>query len=340
MKWTGHLLIIFSFFMHPAAAQRLEVLTENNKCSIRGLSVVNDQVIWVSGSNGTVGKSTDGGQRWTWMILPNLEKRDFRDIEAFDANNAVIIAVAEPALILRTSDGGRSWKAVFADSTKGMFLDAMHFANQMDGIVIGDPIREKPFIVTTRDGGHEWVRMDTNSIPSMADGEAFFAASGTNIKLSSTGNGKPYPLFVSGGKSSRLWIGTNPFKIEALPLNQGKESTGANSIDLLDDHSGIIVGGDFSQDSSATGNCILFDFSHSPIFHQPKISPHGYRSCVSYLNKKKLVACGTSGVDFSNDGGNTWQLISKESFHICQKAKKGNAVYLAGSHGRIARLIQ
>src|SRR6476659_5403840 len=96
-------------------AQELKVLNKEYKTSIRGLSVVNDQVIWVRGSNGTVGRSIDQGKSWQWITVPGMAKREFLDIEAFDANTAVIIAVAEPAIILRTIDAGQTWKTVFSD---------------------------------------------------------------------------------------------------------------------------------------------------------------------------------------------------------------------------------
>jgi hypothetical protein len=124
---------------------------------------------------------------------------------------------------------------------------------------------------------------------------------------------------------------------------QGKESTGANSI--ATDASGfyaVVVGGDFTKDTISNNNCVLVDLRNWRTgikFKQPKTPPHGYRSCVIYLAKKKLLTCGTSGVDISKDGGMNWKLISKEGFHVCQKAKKGNAVFLAGSNGKIARLI-
>ncbi|CAN5577677.1 hypothetical protein BH10BAC3_BH10BAC3_13500 [soil metagenome] len=75
-----------------------------------------------------------------------------------------------------------------------------------------------------------------------------------------------------------------------------------------------------------------------PSFKTPKTPPHGYRSCVEYISKYKLVTVGTSGVDISNDGGNNWQLFSTQSFHECQKAKKGSAVFLACANGKIAKL--
>ena len=102
-------------------------------------------VVWASGSRGTIGKSTDGGKTWKWSIVKGFEQRDFRDIEAFDAATAVIIAVDAPAYILKTVDGGESWKIVYENKKEGMFLDALEFWNEVSGIVIGDPIDRKVF---------------------------------------------------------------------------------------------------------------------------------------------------------------------------------------------------
>jgi photosystem II stability/assembly factor-like uncharacterized protein len=314
------------------SAQEIHVLTSSPKISIRGLSVVDDNIIWASGSSGSVARSTDGGKDFQWRKIKDYEKRDFRDIEAFDSNTAVIMAVAEPAVILKTKDGGQTWKEVFRDTTAGMFLDAMDFVNGY-GTVIGDPVNKKIFMAYTEDFGDSWkISSITNNI-SVADGEAFFASSGTNIKLS---NAK-FPVFVSGGKKSSLYFSSTSNHI--LPLLQGEESTGANSLALSPGKSsrGIVVGGDFAKDTATAGNCTLITLLPFTS-QQPKTSPHGYRSCVEYITENKLITCGTSGVDVSVDGGMNWQLISKESFHVCQKAKKGKSVFLAGNNGRIAKL--
>ena len=148
MRYTFLLLALIAFAV--ASAQKLEELTSGTKTSIRGISVVDDKIVWVSGSNGTVGKSVDGGTTWEWMPVKGFEKRDFRDIEAFDKNTAIIIAIAEPAHILKTTDGGANWNIVFTDSTKGMFLDAMDFYNKKNGLVVGDPVGGKIFLAYTR----------------------------------------------------------------------------------------------------------------------------------------------------------------------------------------------
>ena len=315
----------------------LDILTTGTKTHIRGLSVVNDNVVWVSGSNGTIGRSSNGGKNWKWTTVKGFENREFRDIEAFDANTALVMAADEPAYILKTIDGGESWKIVYENKSKGMFLDAMDFANSQLGIVIGDPVSGRAFIATTDNTGNTWQEHDSQSLPACDSGEAFFAASGSNVRYFA--NHEYY--LVSGGLRSRLITSSSAVD---LPIIQGRETTGANSIDVFDDGISdrpggrmVIVGGDFNAPDSTAKNC-FYSANGGKTWKEPKIPPHGYRSSVEYLSKKDLLACGINGVDYSNDGGKTWRLISKEGFNVCRIARIGTGVYLAGNNGKIARL--
>lgn len=333
------LSFLTSFSYSRAQGPTIEVLTSDTSTSLRGLSVVNENIIWVSGSKGTIGKSSTGGKTWKWMTVPGFEKTEFRDIEAFDANTAIIMAAGEPAYILKTIDGGDTWKVVFENKTKGMFLDAMDFAGALQGIVIGDPIDGKPFIARTNDSGNTWQEVSNGEVRAALDsGEAFFAASGSNIRLFLNNS----YLAVTGGTRSRLLKGATA---QNLPILQGKESTGANAIDVFDNGFPnkpgkriTVVGGDFSADSLITNNC-FYSTNGGKTWRKPKTPPHGYRSCVEYLSKKDILACGLNGVDYSNDGGRTWRLISKEGFHVCKIARIGTAIYLAGNNGKIGRVV-
>ena len=327
--------IIFHLFL-IVNAQKIEILSSKASVSIRGLCVVNDKIIWASGSNGMVAKSIDSGKNWTWIQVPGFEQADFRDIEAFDTATAIIMAIAEPAYILKTHDGGNNWQKVFVDNRKGMFLDAMEFWNEESGIVIGDPINGKIFVARTFDGGDSWQPLPENNLPQGATGEAMFASSGSNIRAISLSEA----AFVTGGTKARIFI--RDTKV-GLPLQQGKETTGANALAVYKNKSRkpakkmIAVGGDFAADTITLQNCALSSDGGKTWFN-PQTAPHGYRSCVEYITEKKLVTCGTSGVDISTDGGLNWQLISNESFHVCKKAKNGKGIFLAGKGGRIARL--
>lgn len=337
--------LAFSAYLSSAQNAVINILDSGRKTSIRGLSVVDDDIIWASGSSGTVARSVDGGKTFEWLTVAGYEKRDFRDIEAFDKNTAIIMGIAEPAVILKTKDGGKNWYKVFEDTTKGMFLDAMDFADEKNGVVIGDPVIDFPnnvYRAYTRNGGETWSHPqdDGKYLYNTASGEAMFASSGTNVIFIKAGNTftKNKMMIATGGLSSNI-LSQSPLKKTTLPLLQGKESTGANSIATYNGETFVIVGGDFANDKNADSNCVILNVDERDIFTQPTTPPHGYRSCVEYITKDKLITCGTSGVDISNDGGINWELISTQSFHVCQKAKKGNKVFLAGGNGKIAEFI-
>ncbi|MGY0037793.1 WD40/YVTN/BNR-like repeat-containing protein [Pedobacter sp. NJ-S-72] len=106
MRILLYLLLLTPFTVF---SQTYELSTVNigTNTSIRGMSVVSDSVAWVSGNNGFIGKSINGGKEWTWTKPKGYETLDFRDIEAFDKNHAVIVNAGSPAYILRTEDGGK-----------------------------------------------------------------------------------------------------------------------------------------------------------------------------------------------------------------------------------------
>ena len=318
-------------------AQLIKILDSGNQASFRGLSAVSRKIIWVSGSHGRVGKSTDGGNSFEWFTVKGFEHTDFRDIEAFSAKTAIIMGIAEPAFILRTTDGGKNWGIVYSDSSKGVFLDAMEFWNEQSGIAIGDPTGGKFYIIRTFDGGNKWQKIPGDKLPAADSGEACFASSGTNIRSLN----RQEACFVSGGLKSRLYIRD---RIIPLPILQGSESTGANSIAVRDSRklkNGkhlMVVGGDFAKDTLSLKNA-CYSCDGGQTWSYPETPPHGYRSCVEYITSEKLIACGTSGVDISTDGGKNWRLISSEGFHVCRKTKKDQTVFLAGAKGRIAKLV-
>ncbi len=325
--------------MHGALAQKpvIRVLDSGRQVSIRGLSVVNDKIIWASGNNGSVAKSIDGGITWHWMTIPGYEKRDFRDIEAFSANTAIIMGIAEPAVILKTKDGGKSWKRVFEDTTKGMFLDAMDFSGD-HGVVVGDPINNNIFLAITTDRGDTWQTSKPAAQPSYLntrEGEAFFASSGTNVQYF---NNQSRFVFVSGGMVSGIYHMDRRFH---LPFGKGISTAGANSIALSpDSKQAMVVGGNFNNDTASDRNSMLVYFQRAGIkMETPNTKPKGYRSCVIFLDNNRLLTCGTTGVDISLDRGMNWQFISPESYHVCKLAKNGKAIFLAGKNGRIAKLI-
>jgi photosystem II stability/assembly factor-like uncharacterized protein len=324
-------MLTFISLTNKASTQTIKILNHSSNASLRGLSVVSNKVIWASGSLGTVLKSTNGGETFEKMLVEGYEQRDFRDIEGFDEKTAIVMAIDTPAIIFKTTDGGKTWKKVFEDKTPGMFLDAMEFWNELSGIVIGDPIDGKIFIARTFDGGNSWRGLPEDNYPIVKDGESFFAASGTNV----TKRNKQEAVFVTGGLFSRLFIRDQSIE---LPFTKGSNTVGANSVAVNKRGNMIIVGGDYKDASNRNNLCFIYNKKENKI-STPTITPFGYRSCVIYLTESKAINCGLSGVDVSEDGGITWKNISSTGYHVVKKAKKGKTVFLAGSGGRIDRLI-
>ena len=64
MKHKITLLFLLILFAARSMAQHIEVLQQDKSTSIRGLSVVDDNVAWVSGSKGTIAITTNGGKTW------------------------------------------------------------------------------------------------------------------------------------------------------------------------------------------------------------------------------------------------------------------------------------
>ena len=115
----------------------------------RGSSSPSEKVCWISGSNGTVLKTTDGGNTWKKLVIPGHDKSDLRDIEAFDEDNAVAMGVGSPAKIFKTEDGGKTWLLTYSNDHPDIFLDGIAFFNKNEGLAFGDAIDNKIIILKT-----------------------------------------------------------------------------------------------------------------------------------------------------------------------------------------------
>ncbi len=315
----------------------LKQLTSGKNTSMRGISVISDQIAWVSGSSGHIGKTLDGGATWVWTQPKGYEKLDFRDIEAFDDQNAIIVNAGSPAYILVTADGGQSWKETYKNTDSLIFLDGMGFWNRNEGIIFGDPINNKMQLLKTTDGGLTWNNISDNLKKNLAIGEAGFAASGTTIRTNNDGK----VWIASGGKVSNIYYSSNygkKWKVYHCPIIQGESSTGPFSIGFSDTKMGIVVGGNYLKDKE-NSNHILLTTNGGKTWTKPVTPVLGFRSAVEHIKGQLWFATGSSGTDYSADGGQNWTNISKLNFNALQKAKNGNLVLLTGNRGQIYQLV-
>ncbi len=299
--------------------------------SLRGLSVVDDRVVWASGAGGTIVRSLDGGLTFA-AVGPAECALDFRDVQAFDARQAVVCSAGQPAVVLRTEDGGRSWREVHREADPAAFFDGMAFLPDGQGLLFGDPLRDGAYVLATEDRGMSWRRIPPERLPKVVEGEAGFAASGTNVAVAGR-----KAWVVTGGKQSRIWLANAPFRewqSRALPLLCGEPSQGAFSIAMAEDGRGVVVGGDYKEPGS---DFLAAAFTED--FGQTWTTARGiggYRSGACYVGNGRFVAVGSHGWSVSDDGGRSWTAHAEVGFHAVAASPLG-LVLAVGSEGRIAR---
>lgn len=335
LKILPLLAVVLCLFCSPVFSQWIQQ-TVNTPAGFRGLAVVNEKVIWASGTGGTVIKTIDGGKTWKVITVPGTEKLDFRDIEAFDANTAYILSIGngENSRIYKTVDGGVNWKLQFTNSDKKAFFDALACWDKNNCIAMSDPVDGEYVLIVTNDGGANWKPVVSNQMPAAKDGEAAFAASGTCLITQDKIN----VFIVSGGTDARVFRSTDrgaTWSIAATPLVKGTAGSGIFSIAMSDAQNGVIVGGNYEKPTENSNNLAFTSDGGKSWTAGSGLS--GYRSGVAYIDKKIIIAVGSSGSDITHDGGKTWQNIDKLSYNAVQ-AKGKRAVWAVGDKGMVAKM--
>lgn len=303
---------------------------EIDSSSIRAIQVVDNETIFYAGSNGDVGFTTDNGALWNVL---NIRYQDsiiphFRSL-AFNGSDYFALSIGNPALLYKISEGEATLQ--YTEEDKKVFYDALtFFDDNLHGIAVGDPTEECASIILTEDGGETWNKIPCENLPEIIEGEAFFAASNTNIKT--IGN---TVWIASGGNKARILKSTNfgkTWQVFETPIIQGNGPQGIYSIDFFDENNGIIIGGDYSKPLENKANkAITKDGGKTWTLVANNQSPN-YKSCVQYVPNtagKEVFAVGKTGISFSNDGGITWKDVSKEGYYAIQFIDE-NTAWLSG----------
>lgn len=331
----------------------------NTTASLRGIAIgdAHGQIAWASGTGGTVLRTVDGGSHWTACATPpGAGKLDFRGIQAFDAQAAVVMSSGKGDLsrVYKTTDGCKTWKLVFTNpDTPDGFFDAIVFQRRDQGWILGDPVNGRFYLALTQDGGDSWTRVISPSLSASDKGGAF-AASNQSLLLTDEG-----PMFGGGGgalyrgkwAACSLSLQYNDpetcyshayFQQTQVPLAAVNGSSGifalSSSLQAI-----VAVGGDYTAPADGSA-ATAFSNDDGETWTAPAAQPHGYRSSVAYdVNSRTWVTVGPNGTDVSTDNGRTWRPLAPDTTKgdAADADRQWNALalpWVVGPKGRIGKL--
>ncbi len=313
----------------------IKKLNSPSKSSLRGISVVNDSVAWFSGANGTILRTIDGGKTIQKINPPPIDTLDHRDVFAFSRDTVVLINSGFPPKVYRTSNAGKKWNLAFNFPAKELFYNAVEFVNKDFGLIYGDPVNGKHFILVSGNEGKNWISPPVENLIEAVEPESGFAASGSSIAFSPNRR-----AFIGlGGEKGRVLTSMLPYKewvaIET-PIYKGKATRGIYSITFKDNNIGVAVGGDYTEEDLISVETSIYTTDGGKTWKNPESALSGYRSCVAYCDEADVfIAVGPNGIDRSIDNGNNWSKISDISANSIQFIKGSNKGYLIDGKGNV-----
>lgn len=335
----------------PAAAEAVTVepkLTELEsgvEVLLQAVSVVDRDVVWISGHGGTWLRTLDGGATWESGRVPDADSLQFRDVHAAGRDTALLLSAGsgEASRIYRTRDGGRSWELRWTNREPEGFYDCMDFWDEDVGAVYGDAVGGELRVLRTRDGGGEWRLLPPEALPEAQPGEGGFAASGTCLRAGADGAGwiatgaAPVARVLRTADSGRTWS-AHPTAVVA------GESAGLTTLSFVDERDGLALGGRLGdpEDTLSVNVARTVDGGRTWTAAGRTALPGAVYGSDGSAGAG-YVAVGPAGADWSPDGGRSWRPlrrgVSYWAVGIAELSAGGGAIgWMVGPGGRITRI--
>jgi len=315
--------------------------TSGTTALLQAVSVVDSNVVWVSGHQGTYARTTNGGATWHAAVVPGADSLQFRDVHAVDSSTAYLMSAGDGTLsrIYKTSDGGATWRLQFTNQVPKGFFDCMAFWDPEHGVVMSDEVGGRFPMVATEDGGRSWRPIAADALPPALPGEGSFAASGTCVITRANGH-----AWIGTGNSSQARVlhtadGGRSWSAVVTPLPSA-EGVGIASVAFRDDRHGVVMGGSM-MDTSARVDNVAFTSDGGKSWTVVGRAP--FRSAIyggSYVpgaEAPTLVAVGPGGAAASFDDGRNWVTFDTSAYWSVGFASP-RAGWAVGPRGRIDRL--
>ena len=332
----------------PSDPPLVEVQQSGVTALLQAVSVVDSNVVWISGHDATVVRTTDGGRTWTRRPVAGApDSLQFRDIHALDARTAWILAAGpgDMSRIYQTDDGGATWSLQWTNPEPAGFYDCLDFWDERRGIAYGDAVDGELRILVTDDGGRAWRFVPQAALPPALPGEGGFAASGLCVDTHvggtawiAAGNAERARVFMTRDYG-RSWTTAD------VPVEAG-EAAGLTAI-VIDKSvgaagAGFAFGGNLTITDRRTNNVA---FTSDAGRTWTLLEPVSFNGAVygGIAINGSLIAVGPGGAAHRAAGwttidGRAWWGVGAIGIDITTPMNAPPAVWIAGPEGRIARL--
>lgn len=305
-----------------------------------GVSVVDSSVIWVSGTGGMVGLTTDGGNSWNFAAVPSADSLQFRDIEAWDERRARVLSIGpgSQSRIYRTEDGGGSWTLEWTNADPKGFFDCFDFWSWESGLAVGDATDGRIDVV--RSDGIVWAAVPDTALPEAHEGEGAFAASGTCLFTARDSLAWIVTGSAAGSRIYRTVDRGSSWSHTDTDFFRGLEAAGLMTLGFRGSSTGFAAGGALRRpDDNHSNFAFTADGGVTWIPRTPTQLPNVYGIAVSpSVNSSVILAVGPKGMDVSHDDGREWTSVDKRNYWSVRFVNDETAIAV-GPSGRISRVV-
>jgi photosystem II stability/assembly factor-like uncharacterized protein len=341
----GILLFIFAITscVHQQKTYNIasDQLSQPTTALLQAISLVDENVAWVSGHQATFCRTLDAGATWQVFHHPS-DTLQFRDLHAFDANNLLLMSAgpgASSMIFLFHADSLKWTEAYVMSHPKGFLNSIALWDDGSNGLAFGDSFEGELFVLKTMDAGRSWKRIDPANLPPAQKGEGGFAASGNCITTIAGGTAL---IGTGAGGSARILKTTDygeSWQWYESPMMKG-EAAGIFSIRMINAQIGAIVGGDLKLPDTVSQNVAWTNDGgeHWELLTAP-ITKGAFFGSAMLGNEAGflLVAAGPSGIDFYQSKEKKWTNLNDGKYWAVELDDAGYG-YAVGTEGKILRL--
>jgi len=305
------LLSIFVLLALSVNAQWV-VQTSGVTGSLRTVSVIDENVAWISGASGVVLRTTNGGTTWQNVSIAASTATQY--IYGIDANTAIVCAnPSAGSEVYRTTDAGATWTKVLEQT--GGFFNGSIFFNSTNGFLTGDPVGGRWSNFKTTNGGATWdsVGMYLPQVGTEAGWNNSLFVSGSKLYFG-TSNSRIYYSTNSGASFTPLTMPlTNSFAIWFTSANRGIAAGSSEGM------VGTVDGGTNWTAITTLGSGTIYGLV-------------GYYSTWFHTRGQRLFHSGNDGISWD-----TAYVAPGTIYHISKARNMTDVVYAVGASGFILK---